>query len=40
MFGVFSCPQVDVSTKAQQPSQALLLAWVEHLMDEEVPVEK
>ncbi|CAM9982064.1 unnamed protein product, partial [Ectocarpus sp. 8 AP-2014] len=31
---------VDVSTKHPQPSQALLLAWVEHLMDEEVPVEK
>ncbi|CAM9936690.1 unnamed protein product, partial [Ectocarpus fasciculatus] len=32
--------KVDVSTKHPQPSQALLLAWVEHLMDEEVPVEK
>ncbi|CAM9497928.1 unnamed protein product, partial [Scytosiphon promiscuus] len=32
--------KVDVSTKHLQPSQALLLAWVEHLMDEEVPVEK
>ncbi|CAN0055320.1 unnamed protein product [Pylaiella littoralis] len=32
--------KVDISTKVHQPSQALLLAWVEHLMDEEVPVER
>ena len=37
---LWHCLQVDVSTTALQPSQALLLAWVDHLMDEEVPVDR